>query len=232
MGRGPFSANPAGHFQPALPRDIVYVEPLLRRVRARLGERTVIDSERVLLVHRAGQPPRYAFPASDVPSEVPSAREAAASGYVTVKWDAVTSWHEEDEQVFGHARNPYHRIDCVRSQRQLRVQLRGLVLVDAHDVVSLFETASAPRLYVEKKHVRMEHLIASPTTSYCPYKGYASYWSARVGGETFQDIAWSYEDPTPESRRIAGLLSFYPERAEVVQDIVTWFEAPNPAQDG
>jgi uncharacterized protein (DUF427 family) len=232
MGRGPFSTNPAGRFQPALPRDVVYVEPLLRRVRARLGERTVIDSQRVLLVHRVGQPPRYAFPASDVTSDVASTREPAASGYVSVKWDAVTSWYEEDEQVFGHAKNPYHRIDCVRSQRQLRVQLRGIVLVDTHSVVSLFETASAPRLYVEKKYVQMERLIASPTTSHCPYKGYASYWSAQIDGEIFQDIAWSYEDPTPESRPIAGLLSFYPERAEVVQDIVTWFEAPNPAQDG
>lgn len=232
MGRGPFSTNPAGRFQPALPRDVVYVEPLLRRVRALLGDRTVIDSQRVLLVHRVGQPPRYAFPASDVSSDVTSAREAAASGYVSVKWDAVTRWYEEDEQVFGHAKNPYHRIDCVRSQRQLRVQLRGVVLVDTRDVVSLFETASAPRLYVEKKQVQMARLIASSTTSHCPYKGYASYWSAQIDGEIFQDIAWSYEDPTPESRPIAGLLSFYPERAEVVQDIVTWFEAPNPAQDG
>ena len=232
MGRGPFSTDPAGRFRPALPRDVVYVEPFLRRVRARLGERTVIDCQRVLLVHRMGQPPRYAFPASDVPAHVPSTREAAASGYVSVKWDAVTGWYEEDEQVFGHAKNPYHRVDCVRSQRQLRVQLRGVVLVDTRDVVSLFETASAPRLYVDKRHVQMQHLIASPTTSHCPYKGSASYWSAQIDGEIFQDIGWSYEDPTPESRPIAGLLSFYPERAEVVQDIVTWFEAPNPAQDG
>ena len=42
----------------------------------------------MLPVHRAGHPPRYAFPAADVASDVPSTREAAASGYVTVKWDA------------------------------------------------------------------------------------------------------------------------------------------------
>lgn len=229
MGRGPFSTNPAGYFQPALPSDIVYVEPFLRRVRAHIGERTVIDSERVLLVHRVGQSPRYAFPERDVPAGVTSTPEPAAAGHVSVKWDAVTSWYEEDEQVFGHARNPYHRIDCVRSRRQLRVQVRGVVLVDTREVMSLFETASAPRLYVDRAHVRMDHLVASPTVSYCPYKGQASYWSARLDGELVQDIAWSYEDPTPESRRIAGLLSFYPERAKVEQDIVTWFEAPKPA---
>lgn len=232
MGRGPLSADPAGYFQPALPREVVYVEPFLRRVRGLLGERTVIDSERVLLVHRTGQPPRYAFPASDVQQGVVSHPEPAATGYVSVQWDAVTRWYEEDEPVYGHARNPYHRIDCVRSQRHLRVELRSLVLVDTREVTSLFETGSMPRLYVDKKHVRMDCLIASPTVSYCPYKGQASYWSARIQGQTIPDVAWSYEDPTPESSRIAGLLSFYPERAKTVQDIVTWFEAPKPAHHG
>lgn len=232
MGRGPLSADPAGCFQPALPREVVYVEPFLRRVRAQIGARTVIDSERVLLVHRMGQPPRYAFPASDVQRGVLSRPEPAASGYVSVPWDAVTSWFEEDEQVYGHTRNPYHRIDCVRSQRQLRVSLQGALLVDTRDVISLFETGSEPRLYVDNRHVRMDCLVPSATVSYCPYKGHASYWSARVADEIVPDVAWSYEDPTPESRRIAGLLSFYPERAKVEQDIVTWFEAPKPAHNG
>lgn len=228
MGRGPFSADPAGHFQPAIPTQVVYVEPFLRRVRARVAERTVIDSERVLLVHRPGEPPRYAFPASDVEADVAQTPEPAADGYVRVAWNAVSAWFEEDEQVLGHARNPYHRIDCVRSQRQLRVEVHGAVIVDTRDVICLYETASAPRLYVHKQHVHMGRLTASETSSYCPYKGFASYWSAQIDGVTVPDIAWSYEDPTPESSRIAGCLSFYPERAKVVQDVLTWFKVPTP----
>lgn len=229
MGRGPFSADPAGHFLPPISTSVVYVEPFLRRVRGRIGERTVIDSERVLLVHRPGQPPRYAFPAADVLGDVACAPEPAAAGYVSVKWDAVTTWLEEDEQVLGHARNPYHRIDCVRSQRQLKVEVQGALIVDTRDVISLFESSRAPQLYVEKQHVRMDRLVPSPTISYCPYKGQASYWSAQIDGVCVPDIAWSYEDPTPESSKIAGLLSFYPERAKVVQDVLTWFIAPQPA---
>lgn len=229
MGRGPFSADPAGHFHPQITTQVVYVEPFLRRVRARMGERTVIDSERVLLVHRVGEPPRYAFPEADVDPGVARTPEPAAAGYVRVAWNAVTSWYEEDEQIIGHARNPYHRIDCVRSQRQLRVEVQGAVIVDTSDVVCLFETSSAPRLYVHKEHVRMDRLVASPSTSHCPYKGYASYWSAQIDGVTVPDIAWSYEDPTPESSKIAGLLSFYPERAKVVQNVLTWFKTPSVA---
>lgn len=228
MGRGPFSADPAGYFQPALTTQVVYVEPFLRRVRGRIAERTVIDSERVLLVHRAGEPPRYAFPEADVAADVVNTPEPAAVGYVRVAWNAVTSWYEEDEQVLGHARNPYHRIDCVRSQRQLRVEVQGAVIVDTSDVICLFETASAPRLYVHKHHVQMDRLIASQTSTYCPYKGFASYWSAEVAGVTVPDIAWSYEDPTPESSKIAGCLSFYPERAKVVQDVMAWFTTKTP----
>jgi len=83
-------------------------------------------------------------------------------------------------------------------------------------------------LYVHKQHVRMDQLIASQTSTYCPYKGYASYWSAQIDGVTVPDIAWSYEDPTPESSKIAGCLSFYPERAKVVQDVLTWFKTETP----
>ena len=39
-----------------------------------------------------------------------------APGYVTVAWDAVDAWFEEDEEIFGHPRNPYHRVDCLRSR--------------------------------------------------------------------------------------------------------------------
>ena len=53
---------------------------------------------------------------------VPAAARSRAPGYVTVEWDDVDAWFEEDEQVFGHPRNPYHRVDCLRSGRRLRVE--------------------------------------------------------------------------------------------------------------
>ena len=129
-GRAPLSANPAGRFDLSLPAGAVYVEPFLRRVRAVRGLSTVVDSERVLLVHRVGQPPSYAFPEDDV-RDVPVSAEPAATGYVRVPWNAVTAWYEEEEEVFGgHPRNPYHRIDCVRARRRLRVEVASAVLVD------------------------------------------------------------------------------------------------------
>ena len=65
-------------------------------------------------------------------------------------------------------------------------------------------------------------LVPSPTTSYCPYKGTASWWTARVGATVVEDVAWSYEDPLPESLPIAGMLSFDEQRATVVTDLPPW----------
>ena len=57
------------------------------------------------------------------------------------------------------------------------------------------------------------------TETYCPYKGTCSYWSARIGGTLVEDVAWSYEDPLPESTPLARFLSFDDTRASVHHDL-------------
>jgi uncharacterized protein (DUF427 family) len=191
-----------------------------------VGDRTVIDSERVVLVHRPGRPPAYAFPERDVHGDVPASPEPAVPGYAQVSWDAMTAWYEEEEQVVGNPRNPYHRVDCLRVRRRLRVEVAGTILVDTTETVALYETSRAPQLYVKRDAVRMGALVASATRTYCPYKGIASYWSARVGDAFVEDVAWSYDEPTPESGPIAGLLSFYADRTNMLQDVPRGFEVP------
>jgi uncharacterized protein (DUF427 family) len=217
-GRGPLSGDPAGRFNTAVPAGLVYVEPFPRRVRARRATVTVVDSERAVLVHRRGAPPTFAFPLDDV-TGVRSEPEPEAPGRVRVAWDSVDAWYEEDEEVFGHPRNPYHRVDCVRTTRRLRVVCRGITLVDTRDTVGVYETSLAPRLYVHPRHLRTDVLVRSATSTYCPYKGTASYWSASVDGGPVVDVAWSYEDPHPECRAIAGHLCFDEARLEVEAEL-------------
>jgi uncharacterized protein (DUF427 family) len=223
-GRGPLSAHRAGWFNQPVPDGVAYIEPHRRRVRGVLGGETVVDSDRVLLVHHPGRPPAYAFPAADVHG-APTEPEPDAPGYVGVPWDAVDAWFEEEEQVLLHPRNPYHRVECLRSQRRLRVEVADVPLVDTTHTVVLYETALEPRLYVGKDAVRMDLLSPTATTSYCPHKGTASYWRAVVDGVTIEDVAWSYEDPLPECAAIRGHLSFYAERATVITDLPP---APGP----
>jgi len=64
--------------------------------------------------------------------------------------------------------------------------------------------------------VRTDLLRRTDTSSYCNYKGYATYWAAVVGDTVIDDVAWSYEDPPPECLPIKGHLSFDAARAEVI----------------
>jgi uncharacterized protein (DUF427 family) len=201
-----------------MPAEVAYIEPFRRRVRGVKDGQALVDSERVLLVHRPGRPPTYAFPEDDVHG-ASTEPEPDTPGYVTVAWDAVDSWFEEAEEVFGHPRNPYHRIDILRAERTLRVEVGPTTLVDTNDTLVVYETALDPKLYVDPRHVRMDALEKSETRTYCPYKGTATYWSYRVGDDMVADVAWIYEDPLPESTPLRGLLSFEESRVTLHHDL-------------
>lgn len=217
-GRGPFSRDPAGVFFPALPGELVFIEPHPRRVQAILNGHNVIDTESALLVHRRDQPLSYAFPATEV-SGLPTEPVPEQPGYVRVPWEAADGWVEEGRRLVHYPPNPYHRVDCLPTGRGLRVSVSGTVLVDTVDTVIVFETALAPRLYVDPRLVRTDLLQPSATTSYCNYKGHAEYWSAVVDGQTIADIAWSYPDPLPESTAIQGFLSFDETRVDMIAEL-------------
>ncbi|OBF43647.1 hypothetical protein A5787_14305 [Mycobacterium sp. 852002-50816_SCH5313054-b] len=217
-GRGPLSSDPAGRFSPAIPSEVVYIEPHPRRVQAFVDNRAVIDTERALLVHRRGCPLSYVFPAGEV-GGLPAAPEPEAPGFVHVPWDAVDTWLEEGRELVHYPPNPYHRVDCRSTRRSLHVSVAGTALVDTDDTLILFETALEPRLYVDPKHVRTDLLRRSETSSYCNYKGFATYWSAVLDDLVIDDVAWSYEDPPPESLPIKGFLSFDAARAAVTAQL-------------
>lgn len=217
-GRGPLSDNPAGYFVPPLPDDVVFVEPHPRRVQALRGDRTVLDTERVLLVHRRGHPLSYAFAAEEV-GDLPHEPVPEAPGFVRVPWDAVDVWLEEGRRLVNYPPNPYHRVDCRPTDRRLRVAVAGEVLVDTRDTMIVFETSVETRLYVSPRHVRTELLRRSDTSSYCNYKGHATYWSAVVGDTLVADVAWTYDDPLPETLPIKGFFSFDATRAEMSAEL-------------
>jgi uncharacterized protein (DUF427 family) len=217
-GRGPLSTDPTGWFSPALPDDVVFVEPHPRRIVAQRSGRTVIDTEHALLVHRRGHALSYAF-ATDEVGDLPHEPVAEAPGYVHVPWGAVDTWFEEGRRLVHYPPNPYHRVDCRPTARGLRAVVADTVLVDSEDTVIVFETSLDPRLYVEPTQVRTDLLRRSESSSYCNYKGVATYWSAVIGDTVVEDVAWSYEDPPPETLPIRGFLSFDENRVDVVAEL-------------
>ena len=156
-------------------------------------------------------------------------------GYVAFYWHLMDAWYEEDEQVFGHARDPYKRVEILPSSRHVRVVLGGETIADTHYSRLLLETGLPVRYYLPEQDVQMELLEMTETTTRCPYKGQASYWSARIGASFFKDIAWSYRAPLPACSPIDGLLCFFNERVDAIyvddepvpKPITPWSERGN-----
>lgn len=93
-----------------------------------------------------------------------------------------------------------------------------MVLAETTRPRLVFETKLGPRFYLPRDDVRTEALVPSPTRTICAYKGEASYFSLERGGRTVTDIAWSYEHPLPDAAELAGYLSFFDERVDVILD--------------
>jgi uncharacterized protein (DUF427 family) len=197
-----------------------HVEPCPRRIRARLDGRIVIDTTAAQYVWDHPKYPRYAFPVAAVAPEVPDIERDDADR-VSVPWDSVDAWFEEDEQVYVHPRNPYARVDALRSSRTVRVERDGVLLAESDHPVVLFETGLPPRTYFDRASVEWSVLKPSDTRTQCPYKGVTSdYWSFLdlEDERVIPDLAWSYAFPTVACAAIAGLVAFYDERVDVSVD--------------
>ncbi|ORV93216.1 hypothetical protein AWC11_06380 [Mycobacterium interjectum] len=146
------------------------------------------------------------------------AGDGPVAGTVRFEWDPLR-WFEEDEPIYGHPRNPYSRVDALRSHRHVRVELDGIILADTGSPVLLFETGLPTRYYIDPTDVAFEHLEPSSTQTLCPYKGVTSgYWSVRAGDTTHPDLAWTYHYPLRAIGQIAGLVAFYNEKLDISLD--------------
>jgi uncharacterized protein (DUF427 family) len=117
-----------------------------------------------------------------------------------------------------HPRDPYHRVDVLRTKRHIRISLDGQLLAETDAATALFESNLPTRWYLPLEDVSAE-LEPSDTITRCPYKGTASYHSVKLaGGELAEDVVWCYDDPLPEVGKIAGLVCFFNERVDIELD--------------
>ena len=139
-------------------------------------------------------------------------------GMIAFYWDRMDHWYEEDEEVFVHPRDPYHRVDVIPTSRHIRISLDGKVLAETEGAMALFESNLPTRWYIPRQDVSAE-LEPTETVTHCPYKGAASYYAVkRQDGDSVKDLIWYYDDPLRAVDRIAGLLCFFNERVDVEVD--------------
>jgi uncharacterized protein (DUF427 family) len=135
-------------------------------------------------------------------------------GRVAFAWRAMDAFFEEDQRIVGHAADMYHRIDIRQTSRHLVVRHCDQVIADTTGPLALYESGFAPRWYVPRADLNESALTAVAGQTFCPYKGLCSYYD--IGDA--RKAAWSYLDAWPEVGRIAGFISFEPDKIEVILD--------------
>ena len=98
---------------------------------------------------------------------------------------------------------------------RVRITFNGEVIADSSDALVMHEGSYAPVYYLPRKDVKMERLIRTSHTTYCPHKGHATYYSISNGGEAARNAVWSYETPIAPVGAIRELLAFYPDRVAI-----------------
>jgi len=115
------------------------------------------------------------------------------------------------ESVWDYPRPP--RVEPALG-RVVVVELGGLVIARSSRALRVLETSHPPVYYVPAADVADGVLEAAAGTTFCEFKGTASYFDARAGGELRTRAAWTYLPPSPGYEQLAGAVAFYPSRVD------------------
>ena len=111
---------------------------------------------------------------------------------------------------------PDHPITIEAYPSRVAVTLGGNIIADTNDALTLREASYPPVQYVPRRDVDMAALARSEHTTYCPYKGDASYYSIPAGGDRSRNAVWSYETPFEAMAQIKDYVAFYPDRVDAI----------------
>ena len=112
--------------------------------------------------------------------------------------------------------NAEHPITVTPTGAHVTVRIGDEVIAETDAALSLQESTYPAVQYIPRADVAERFLQRSDTTTYCPYKGDASYYDVTLGETTVADAIWTYEQPYPAVAGIAGHVAFYPDKADVV----------------
>ena len=114
------------------------------------------------------------------------------------------------ESVWDYPRPP--RIEAV--DRRVRIELGGVLIADTSTASRVLETAGAPVVYLPPEEIAPGSLERVSGSSFCEWKGTATYYDVVADGRRASRAAWAYLDPTGPFAAIAGHVSFYPALVE------------------
>ena len=129
------------------------------------------------------------------------------SGLLAFYWNKLDNWYEEAEEIFSHPRDPYVRLDVIKSSRNIKILLDDKVILSTNRSFILFETNKNPKYFFSINEIEAE-LVFSETIFRCPYKGISNYLSIKKNNKTFKDVIMQYTEPRPEVSALKNLACF------------------------
>jgi uncharacterized protein (DUF427 family) len=118
------------------------------------------------------------------------------------------------ESVWDYPRPPI----CADDDREVIVRLQDLQIARTTRAKRVLETASPPTFYIPPDDIDLSCWQRTASSSFCEWKGSATYWSCKLAAHTISSVGWSYEQPTNQFAVIAGYLSFYPALLQCTVD--------------
>ena len=115
----------------------------------------------------------------------------------------------------GYKEKPEHRITTQPARLRVQVRFDGEVIADSANAIRMDEGSYPPVYYVPRNDVKMERFVRTTHSTYCPFKGQASYYTLSSGARTEENAVWSYEQPYDEVAGIKEYLAFYPNKVEI-----------------
>lgn len=112
----------------------------------------------------------------------------------------------------GHRKWPEHHVEEKPVGARMQVEVGGEVIADSADVLRVDEDDYPPRYYFPRADVKMDRLERTQTSTECPFKGKAHYFSLSVGEHRLPDAVWTYEEPYEEHGRLKDRLAFYDDK--------------------
>ena len=111
---------------------------------------------------------------------------------------------------------PDHPISIDANPFRVVVKVGGKIIADTRKALTLREASYPPVQYIPRRDVDMSALVRRGHTTYCPYKGDASYYSIPAGGDRSLNAVWTYETPFEAMAQIKGYVAFYPDRVDEI----------------
>ena len=126
-----------------------------------------------------------------------------------------------DNRAPGFIKNPKRDIHFEPSPCRIRVKYAGQWIADTYQALIMYESGHLPVYYFPFTDIKMDLLQPTTHSTYCQYKGEASYWSIRVSSsEESENAVWAYQEPYDEMIKInlQNYCAFYWEKVD------NWYE--------